>query len=644
MNTSRWIPGVRRDIVSVAALATTIAFMLTACGRDKPPVAAEPAASNEVAPAASTDATPTVEALEAAVPENPLKDAYFGETHVHTSYSLDAYIGGARITPDDAYKFAQGGDVVVNGQKHNIGRPLDWVAVSDHAEFIGELYSTQVPGAKGGDNPMLEELRNLKTVDEQRAWFLKYVVNNMRGANPGHPPFYAGPETTRSAWKDVELKAARDNYRPGKFTTLAGFEWTAAQNAGNMHRNVIFRDLNVPDMPFSALDSNDEEQLWAWMAEQEKKGSRLLAIPHNPNGSKGYMFEAVDNAGKPLTAEYARLRSHFERLIEMMQIKGNSEVHRKFWSADEFADFENADSVGSFSDRAFKKEYFVRWAVIKGLDYQAKLGANPYQLGFTGGTDNHNGLPSDVAEDDYIGSHGPADGTLEARRDGEIDGWIKAKESNPGSLAAVWATRNTRGAIWDAMAARESFATSGTRIKVRLFGGTELGASPADPRELVEQGYRSGVPMGGTLGASSKAPTFTVWAAKDPNGANLDRIQIIKGWVDGAGEPQDKVIDVAWSGDRKRGSDGKVPAVGNTVDATTATYANTIGSPELMGTWSDPDFDPKMPALYYVRVLEIPTPRWTTYDAARNKLPLLPDVPSSIQERAWTSPIWYTPD
>jgi len=263
-----------------------------------------------------------------------------------------------------------------------------------------------------------------------------------------------------------------------------------------MHRNVIFRDLNVPDMPFSALESKRRGEALAWMAEQEKKGSRLLAIPHNSNGSKGLMFEPIDNAGKPITADYARLRSHFERLIEMMQIKGNSEVHRSFWPADEFAGFENADSVGSFSGRTFKKEYFVRWAVTKGLDYQQKLGANPYQLGFIGGTDNHNGLPSDVAENDYIGSHGPADGTLDARRTGEIDGWIKAKESNPGSLAAVWAPKNTRAAIWDAMAAREAFVTSGTRIKVRFFGGANLTAAPADARALVEQGYRDGVPMG----------------------------------------------------------------------------------------------------------------------------------------------------
>lgn len=622
----------------VALLAGLAALAVVGCAGPGAERKAEKAAATAAAPAQKT-----VEELEAAVTEKPLKEAYFGETHVHTSFSLDAFIGGARLTPDEAYKFAQGQDVTLNGQSHNIKKPLDWAAVSDHAEFIGEMYSAQVPGAKGGDNPMLEELRTLQSVDEKRAWFLKYVVNNMRGEKPGHPPFYAGPETSQSAWKDVHLKAVRDNYQPGKFTTLAGFEWTASYKAGNMHRNVIFRDLTVPDAPLSALDTPDEEKLWAWMAEQEKKGSKLLAIPHNSNGSKGFMFEPLDNSGKPLTAEYARNRSHFERLIEMMQIKANSEVHRKFWPADEFADFENGDSVGTFSGRAFKKESFVRWAVTKGLDYQAKLGANPYQLGFIGGTDNHNGAPSDVVEDNYIGSHGPADGSLEARRTGEIDGWIKAKESNPGSLAVVWATRNTRAAIWDALAARETYVTSGTRIKVRFFGGAGFAGVPADPRAMVEAGYKGGVPMGGTLGRADKAPTFTVWASKDPDGANLDRIQIVKGWIDAKGDPQDKVFDVAWSGDRRLGKNGKLPAVGTTVDVKTATYTNAIGAGELIGSWTDPQFDPKKGAVYYVRVLEIPTPRWTTYDAVRNNLELLPDVPATIQERAWTSPIWYTP-
>ncbi len=531
----------------------------------------------------------------------------------------------------------------MNNVLHGIGRPLDFAAVSDHAEFLGEMLSTMVPGAPGHNQEALVDLRGLNNIDDQKAWFLKYVVNNMRSDAPGHPPFYAGQETTATAWRDVIVAAAEAHYDPGTFTSFVAFEWTAAQNqGGNMHRNVIFRDTVVPDLPLSALDTNDEEDLWAWMAEQEAQGSTLLAIPHNSNGSKGLMFPPTDKSGNPFTRDYAQTRSRWEPLIEMMQIKGNSEVVASFWPADEFADFENAESVGSFSGRAFVKEDFVRWGVTKGLDYQARLGANPFQLGFIGGTDNHNGTPSDVTEATYNGSHGVADGTVTQRREGEIDGWVKGPEANPGSIAGVWATRNTRGAIFDAMRARETFVTSGPRIKPRFFGGAGLAATD-DPVRMVLDGYANGVPMGGTLRALDRAPTFSVQALMDPDGARLDRIQIVKGWVDATGEPQERIVDVVWSGDRVPGPDGKLPAVGSTVDPATATYANTIGASELVGQWTDDAFDPGAPALYYVRVLEIPTPRWTTYDAVRNGLPLLDGVPATIQERAWTSPIWYTP-
>jgi hypothetical protein len=326
----------------------------------------------------------------------------------------------------------------------------------------------------------------------------------------------------------------------------------------------------------------------------------------------------------------------------MMQIKGNSEVVASLWSADEFADFENAESLATYSDRTFQKQNFVRWAVTKGLDYETKLGANPYKLGFIGGTDNHNGTPSDVDESTYQGSHGVADGSVAERRDGEIDGWIKGPESNPGSLAGVWATRNTRGAIFDAMQARETFVTSGPRIRPRFFGGADL-AETDDPVRMVLDGYANGVPMGGTLRGLDDPPTFAVQAMKDPEGANLDRIQIIKGWVDESGEPQERIVDVAVSDGRKPDGNGRIPPVGNTVDVSTATYTNAIGSPELIGHWTDNDFDPSQPAVYYARVIEIPTPRWTTHDAVRNGLPLLDNVPATIQERAWTSPIWYSP-
>ncbi|AXI55512.1 hypothetical protein C1J05_14250 [Sulfitobacter sp. JL08] len=582
-------------------------------------------------------------AREAQIPENPLKNAYFGETHVHTSFSLDAYIGGTRLTPFDAYRFAKGEDVSVNHVLHNIGRPLDFAAVSDHAEFLGEMLSAQVPDAPGHYQEALVELRGLNDIEEQTSWFTKYVVSNMRSNDPEHPPFFEGAETTKTAWEDFVIAAAQEHYDPGTFTTLIAFEWTSAPSAGNMHRNVIFRDTVVPDLPLSALDTQDEEELWAWMQEQEDAGSTLLAIPHNSNGSKGLMFEPVDNSGNPLTREYAEKRAKWEPLIEMMQIKGNSEVVASLFPADEFADFENAESLATFSNRTYQKQNFVRWAITKGLDYEAELGANPYKLGFIGGTDSHNGTPSDVTESTYNGSHGVADGTIEERREGGIDGWLTGPDANPGSLAGVWAPRNTRGAIYDAMAARETFATSGPRIKPRFFGGAGL-AETDDPQRMVLNGYANGVPMGGTLGAMDGPPSFSVHAMKDPMGANLDRIQIIKGWVDEAGEPQERIIDVAVSDGRVPDAEGSIPPVGNTVDTATATYTNDIGAPELMGHWTDDDFDPDSAALYYVRVIEIPTPRWTTYDAVRNGLPLLDSVPATIQERAWTSPIWYSPE
>jgi hypothetical protein len=332
-----------------------------------------------------------------------------------------------------------------------------------------------------------------------------------------------------------------------------------------------------------------------------------------------------------------------------MQIKGNSEVHRKFWAADEFSDFENADSLSDNSGRTMERENFVRYALVKGLAYEKSLGVNPWKYGIAGGTDNHNGTPGNVAEDNWaIGSHGGADGTVDRRRTGEVGGWARGKDLNPGSLTGVWAPENTRAAIWDAMKAKESFGTSGPRIKVRLFGGFELPEAPKDGAELVRQGYAKGVPMGGTLTPAAMAgkggqPRFTVWASKDANDGNLDRIQIIKGWIGADGNPQEKIVNVAWSGERALKADGSLPPVGNTVDLKTATYSNDIGSPELMGTWTDTAFDPAQGAVYYARVLQIPTPRWSTYDAVRAGLPLLDDVPATVSERAWTSPIWYTP-
>ncbi|MFK7847523.1 MAG: DUF3604 domain-containing protein [Rhodothermales bacterium] len=581
-------------------------------------------------------------AVASDIPANPLRDAYFGETHMHTAFSLDAYIGDNRQTPDMAYRFAKGEAFDIHGETKQLKRPLDFAAVTDHAEYIGEMYSTMTEGAPGHDNEDLKQLRDLKSINEKQQWFLKYVVSNNRGKTPQHPPFFAGAVTVKNAWQTM-IEAAEKHNEPGKFTAFIGFEWSGAPNGANLHRNVIFRDHNIPKAPVSYIDINTEEGLWKWMREQEAAGRHVLAIPHNSNASKGRMFPNTDSSGKPLSLEYARSRQHFEPLIEMMQVKGNSEVHRKFWSADEFSGFENADSIQKSSGRNYKARDFVRGGLKIGLQKEQQLGVNPFKYGFAGGTDNHNGLMSDVAEDDFIGAHGPEDGSVERRRTGDVSGWIDGRDLSIGSVSGVWATANTRAAIWDAMKRREIFATSGPRIKVRMFGGVDLTANPASPEVMVKEGYLRGVPMGADLPPMGGTPMFTLYAEKDPVGANLDRIQIIKGWVDEAGDLNEKIIDVVWSGERKIQPNGKLPAVGNTVDLKSAKYTNDIGAPILIGSWTDTDFNPAEGAFYYARVLEIPTPRWRTYDAVRNRLPLLEDVPAIIQERAWGSPIWYKP-
>jgi hypothetical protein len=606
------------------------------------------ACEKEAASMAEQNTTPQPEPVTSVEPEssgvnnNPLRTAYFGETHTHTAYSLDAYLGGTRLTPSDAYLFAKGEAVTVNGEPYQRRRSLDFTAVTDHAEYLGEMYSTINEGAPGHDQELLVQLREMTNVDERRKWFVKYVVSSTRSTTPQHPPFFVGEETVKSAWK-IAIDAAEKYNDPGVFTAFVAFEWSGAPNGANLHRNVIYRSAHVPEMPMSYIDINREDGLWEWMREMENLGMKALAIPHNSNASKGMMFPDVKANGDPIDLEYARTRQYFEPLIETLQVKGGSEVHRKFWPADEFADFENADSIQNSSDRTFKKKDFIREGLKIGLKYEQQLGVNPFKLGMIGGTDSHNGTPSAVAEDMFEGQHGMEDGTVEARRTGNVSAWIDGKDLSIGSLAGIWAQENTRASLWDAMKRRETFATSGPRIKVRLFGGVDLPANPENAKVLAEQGYELGIPMGGDLGSIGAAPTFTVHAMKDPDGANLDRIQVIKGWVDKDGETHERIIEVAWSDDRQRDKDGKLPPVGNTVDLKTALYTNTIGAAALSGSWTDDLFDPEQNAFYYARVLEIPTPRWTTFDAVRHGLPLLEDVQATIQERAWTSPIWYTP-
>lgn len=573
---------------------------------------------------------------------NPLRDAYFGDTHVHTSYSLDAYIAGTRLDPVLALEYAQGNPVELpDGRTLQIDRPLDFTVIADHAEYIGEMYSAIYPDAPGHDHPDLVNLRNLTDIHERQQWFVKYVVSSNRSATPQHPQFWAGQETTDTAWQR-NIAAANAANKPGAFSAMIGYEWSAAPNGSNLHRIIIFRDENAPADIVSYVDINQEEKLWEWMQEQENQGYRLLAIPHNSNAAKGRMFPDTDSFGEPIDLDYARMRSKYEPLFEIMQAKGNSEAHENFWPDDEFAGFENANSIQNFSDRTYSDRDFYRGGLGAGLQHQQALGVNPFAYGITGGTDTHNGTPGDVKESTFAGSHGDEDGTVERRREGGLMGWIAGPDIAAGSLAGVWATENTREAIFDAMMRKESFATSGPRIKIRMFGGVGL-SDPQDPESMVRDGYMRGIHMGGTLANASANPTFTLYAEKDPEGANLDRIQIIKGWVDADGTLHEEIINAVWSGDRSIGADGSLDPVGNTVNLETAEYSNDIGGPTLMGSWTDEGFDPQRPAYYYARALEIPTPRWSTYDSAASGEGLIEGVEAVIQERAWGSPIFHRP-
>ena len=589
------------------------------------------------------DAAAAVEEAVSDIPVNPLKEAYFGETHLHTSASMDAFIGGNRISTEDAYRFARGEEVIINGSPMKLKVPLDFCAITDHAEYLGETFTLTNPGTPGYDDPIATQMREVDNLEDGLALFVKYVVTPNRTGEKPHPDFWQGFESVKSQWRK-NFEATEKFNNPGAFTTIHAYEWSSAPKAGNLHRNVFFRDTVVPDIPFSAVEGRDPQQLWEWMKEQKSKGSKVFAIPHNSNGSKGLMFPEEDLSGNPVDADYIRTRSEMEPLIEMMQIKGNSEVYPKFWPNDEFASFETAESIQNYSDRTFEERNFVRYGLKRGLKYQKDISMNPFKYGFAGGTDNHNGSPGNVEEDNYsVGSHGLADQTAENRLNNSIDGWATAYDINPGALTGVWATSNTRGAIWDAMMQKETFATSGPRIKVRMFGGFEFRDGYNSYEAMVRAGMQRGVAMGGDLPTTHDgAPTFMVWAAKDPMGPNLDRIQIIKGWVEN-GEMKERIYNAALSDNREVQSDGSVTPLNAPVNLETGAFTTDKGAPELSAVWEDPDFDPTQQAFYYTRVIQLPTARWTLWDEIREGVQYPENVAKTIQERAWGSPIWYTP-
>jgi len=587
----------------------------------------------------------------------------FGDTHLHTGYSADAGLVGATTTPDDAYRFAKGETVTSsNGVKARLERPLDFLVVADHAENLGLTF-----GLAEGNEALFgtEWGRGLAAVmapmtHEAAAEAYLYWANTFAMAeNPVDP--LAATDFNRTMWQRMTEAAERHN-DPGAFTTLIGYEWSAAPQGNNLHRNIVFRDgKDKADqvIPFSAYDGGDPEALWQWMEGYESKtGGRLLAIPHNGNLSNGLMFDDATLTGrKPLDRDYAERRMRYEPVYEVTQIKGDGEAHPALSPNDEFADYGTWDK-GSFGPQRKTPEMlpreYAREAWKRGLAYEASLGANPFKFGVVGSTDSHTGLAT-TQEDNFFGKVTMVEPTRDPIRfeeqitgrttpDDPSDDIVHAQGLASG-LAAVWARENTREAIWDAFARKEVFATTGTRLRVRVFAGWAFTEDDLDRSDFARHGYAIGVPMGGDLTGAppGKAPTLLIRALRDPDGANLDRVQVIKGWLDKDGKTHEQVFDVAWSGDRQPDADGKLPAVGNTVDVEEATYSNAIGAAGLQAFWQDPAFNPLQRAFYYVRVLEIPTPRWTTYDARFFGIDLPEDIPPTHQERAYTSPIWYTP-
>jgi len=587
----------------------------------------------------------------------------FGDTHLHTGYSADAGLIGTTTTPDDAYRFAKGEIVTSsNGVRARLARPLDFLVVSDHAENLGLTF-----GLEEGNEALLstdwgQALVTIiapKTHEAMGEAYLYWAGTFAMAANPVDPLASTGFDTIM--WQRMTEAAERHN-DPGRFTALIGYEWTSGPQGNNLHRNVIFRDgKDRADqiVPFSAYDSMDPEDLWNWMeAYQLATGGRLLAIPHNGNLSNGLMFDDVTLTGKePLDREYAERRMGFEPVYEVTQIKGDGEAHPTLSPNDEFADYGTWDK-GSFGPQLKTPEMlpreYAREAWKRGLAYEDSLGANPFKFGVIGSTDSHTGLAT-TQEDNFFGKISSVEPTQDPIRfneqitgrttpDDPSDDIVHAQALAAG-LAAVWARENTREAIWDALNRKEVYATTGTRIRVRVFAGNAFSEGDLSRSDFAAYGYAHGVPMGGDLrGAPNVAPTaLLIKAIRDPDGANLDRVQVVKGWLDADGVTHEMVYDVAWSGDRKPGKDGKLPPVGNTVNVEEATYTNSIGAVYLDAFWQDPDFNPAQRAFYYVRVLEIPTPRWTTYDARFFGIALPEGIPPTHQERAYTSPIWYTP-
>ena len=620
---------------------------------------------------ATGDPVPPAEGLEQAFPEvrefSPYAGrdfpttVYWGDTHLHTTLSMDAGSFGARLTPDDAYRFAKGEELVSStGLPARLSRPLDFLVVADHSDNMGFF-----PRLYAGDPAFLADPTGRRWYDMIRrggqegvqvaveviSGFTQGTLPEALVSRPGEPAF-------RDTWEQI-IRSAEEAYEPGRFTSFIGYEWTSTTKGINLHRVVILRDGKAKSsmvQPYTASPpegSDDPVDLWKWMdAYEEKTGGRVMAIAHNGNLSNGMMFPRIEaRLRKGPKREYARTRARWEPIYEVTQIKGDGETHPFLSPNDEFADYEtwdqgNLDLSVPKTDAMLQHEY-GRSALGLGLLAQQSIGVNPYKFGMIGATDSHTGLAT-AAEENFFGKHSGAEPSAERwkhpmARVGDRE--YKSTDMVASGLAGVWATENTREAIFDAMMRKETYATTGPRMLVRFFGGWEFEDADARTRLPANTGYAKGVPMGGDLvgDPAGRSPSFLLAALRDPMSGNLDRIQVIKLTLGDDGEPTEEVYDAVWSGERQPGSDGRLPPVGNTVDVASASWTNTIGAPEMIGVWKDPDFDPAKPAAYYARVLEIPTPRWTAHEAKRFGITLPDDVEMITQERAYTSPIWYTP-
>lgn len=582
----------------------------------------------------------------------------WGDTHIHTRLSADAnFSGNLTLGPEEALRFARGEEVVApSGLKAQLARPLDFLVISDHAEYLG-----LIPAMRAGDPSMMDSptaRRWMEMLSGSRE-NVSQAIQEVTASFIGGKPLIENASITRDTWAHIAAAVDEAN-TPGAFTAFTGFEWTSMPGEGNnLHRVVVFRDgaeKVTAVLPYSAFDSENPEDLWRYLASYEQEtGGQAFAIPHNSNVSNGLMFTESMYDGSPPTPEYTAMRARWEPLVEITQIKGDSEAHPLLSPGDEFADYGTWDRLNLLGNRLneekmLKYEY-TREALKLGLRMQEDTGSNPYRFGVIGSSDAHNALAA--MDEDNFWSKGPTMEPSPTRARGPMipsrpypDQSMRTWEQLAAGYAAVWATENTREAIFDAMQRREVYATTGPRMSVRFFAGWEFADDDALSPHLALTGYRKGVPMGGVLSADQDvaAPTFLFAALKDTEGANLDRVQVVKGWHDpDSGELHERVYDVAWSGEREPGADGRLPPVGDTVDLEHATYRNSIGTAQLSGVWRDPDFDPGQRAFYYLRVLEIPTPRWVNYDVLRLGAELETGTARAHQERAYTSPIWYEP-